>query len=138
MPRQPYLRRLSCLLAGVLACAGMAQADVVVVVGAHSPAGMLSQSQVADIFLGKSTLLTPVDQPESSPLREEFYSRVTGRSAAQIKAHWAKMAFTGRGMPPRELAGSTEVKKALGQNPGLIGYIEKTAVDGSVRPLLSP
>lgn len=115
-----------------------AVADVVVVAGSSSSAGSLSKDQIADIFLGKSTTLTPIDQPESSPLRDEFYTKVTGKSAAQAKSYWAKMAFTGKGTPPKEVANSAEVKKTLAGNPGLIGYIEKSAVDGSVKTLLTP
>ena len=115
-----------------------AAADVVVVTGAGSSAAGLSKEQIADIFLGKSTALTPLDQPESSPLRDEFYTKVTGKSAAQAKSYWAKMAFTGKGTPPKEGASSAEIKKALAGSPTLIGYIEKSAVDGSVKTLLAP
>lgn len=113
-------------------------ADVVVVAGSGSGTASLSKDQVADIFLGKSTAMTPIDQPESSPLRDEFYTKVTGKSAAQAKSYWAKMAFTGKGTPPKEVGNSAEVKKTLAGNPGLIGYIEKSAVDGSVKTLLAP
>jgi ABC-type phosphate transport system substrate-binding protein len=128
-------------LLALLAALGATQpaaADVVVVMGSGSSAGNLSKDQIADIFLGKSTTLTPIDQPESSPLRDEFYTKVTGKSAAQAKSYWAKMAFTGKGTPPKEVANSAEVKKTLAGNPGLIGYIEKSAVDGSVKTLLAP
>lgn len=115
-----------------------AQADVVVVAGTGSSAASMSREQVADVFLGKTPSLTPVDQAESSPLRDEFYTKVTGKSAAQAKSYWAKLAFTGKGTPPKEMAGSAEIKKALAANPALVGYIEKSAVDGSVKTLLAP
>jgi len=114
------------------------QAQVVVVVGSNSFAAGMSKGQVADIFSGKSTALTPLDQPEGSPLREEFYAKVTGKSAAQMKAYWSRMAFTGRGMPPKEGAGSDDIKKILSRNPAMIGYIEKSAVDGSVKTIFAP
>jgi len=129
--------RLLSLLA-LLGAALPATADVVVVAGAGSSAANLSKEQIADIFLGKSTALTPLDQPESSPLRDEFYTKVTGKSAAQAKSYWAKLAFTGKGTPPKEGANSAEIKKALAGSPNLIGYIEKSAVDGSVKTLLAP
>jgi ABC-type phosphate transport system substrate-binding protein len=113
-------------------------ADVVVVAGSGSSAAGLSKEQIADIFLGKSTALTPVDQAESSPLRDEFYTKVTGKSAAQAKSYWSKMAFTGKGTPPKEFGSSAEIKKVLADSPNLIGYIEKSAVDGSVKTLLAP
>lgn len=128
-------------LLGLLSLLGIAlptTADVVVVAGAGSSAANLSKEQIADIFLGKSTALTPLDQPESSPLRDEFYTKVTGKSAAQAKSYWAKLAFTGKGTPPKEGANSAEIKKALAGSPNLIGYIEKSAVDGSVKTLLAP
>jgi ABC-type phosphate transport system substrate-binding protein len=126
------------LLTLPLATALIAQAEVVVVAGSGSSVANMSKEQVADIFLGKSTALTPIDQPESSPLREEFYTKVTGKSAAQAKSYWAKMAFTGKGMPPKEGASSDDIKKSLAGNPSLIGYIEKSAVDSSVKTLLTP
>lgn len=125
------------LCAASLLFAGLAQAEVVVVVGAKSPAASLSKEQASDIFLGKATNLTPLDQPESSPLRDDFYSKVTGKSAAQAKSYWSKLSFTGKGTPPKEAQNSADIKKLVAENPNLIGYIEKSAVDGSVKVLLS-
>jgi ABC-type phosphate transport system substrate-binding protein len=126
------------LLMGVLlALAGAGQAQVVVVAGRN--VGELGKDQVADIFLGKATALpgggavVPVDQVESSALREEFYSRFTGKSAAQARSLWSRLAFTGKGSPPREMGSSAEVKKFVAGTPGAIGYIEKAAVDDTVK-----
>lgn len=129
-----------CLLLVLLALGhgAHAMADVVVVTGAASSVSSLTKDQVADVFLGRSAALTPLDQPESSPLREEFYTKVTGKTAAQAKSFWAKLAFTGKGTPPKEGASSAEIKKALAGNPALVSYIEKSAVDGSVKTLLAP
>src|SRR3989338_1730533 len=84
-----------------LMAANLAFADVVVVASVNSPINSLSKEQSSDIFLGKTTSYTPLDQPESSPLREEFYSKVTGKSASQAKSHWSKLSFTGKGTPPK-------------------------------------
>lgn len=117
-----------------------AQAQVVVIAG--KSVGDMSKDQVSDIFLGKSTAIpgggtaVPVDQPESSPLRDEFYSKVTGKSASQAKSLWSKLAFTGKGTPPKEMGSSAEVKKTVAGTPGAIGYIEKAAVDDSVKVVL--
>jgi ABC-type phosphate transport system substrate-binding protein len=130
-------RNALCAASLLFLFAGLAQAEVVVVVGAKSPAASLSKEQASDIFLGKATNLTPLDQPESSPLRDDFYSKVTGKSAAQAKSYWSKLSFTGKGTPPKEAQNSADIKKQLADNPNLIGYIEKSAVDGSVKVLLS-
>ncbi|MFA6014528.1 MAG: phosphate ABC transporter substrate-binding protein [Gallionellaceae bacterium] len=115
----------------------MAQADVVVVVGTKNSTASLSKEQASDIFLGKATNLTPLDQPESSPLRDDFYSKVTGKSAAQAKSYWSKLSFTGKGTPPKEAQSSADIKKQVAENPNLIGYIEKSAVDASVKVVFS-
>ena len=117
--------------------AGWTYADVVLVVGANSPSGTLSKDQSSDIYLGKNTSLTPLDQPESSPLREEFYSKVVGKTAAQAKSNWAKLSFTGRGSPPKEGRSSDDIKRMVADNPKLVGYIEKSAVDSSVKVIFS-
>jgi ABC-type phosphate transport system substrate-binding protein len=114
-------------------------ADVLVVTGAKSSLITLSKNQVSDVFLGKVASLpdgssaTPIDQSESSPLRDEFYLKVTNKSAAQAKAHWAKLYFTGRGVPPHECIDSGDIKKTLNSTPGTIGYIERSSLDNSVK-----
>ena len=120
-----------------------AAADVVAVVSSKSPVTALSKNQVADIFLGKTSRFpdgeqaVPIDQVEGSAARDEFYTKLIGKSAAQIKAHWSKIIFTGRGQPPKEVPNSAEVKKLVVQNPRAIGYIERSSVDGTVRVILS-
>ncbi|MNP49690.1 hypothetical protein D3C76_1438950 [compost metagenome] len=59
----------------------------------------------------------------------------TSKSASQLKAHWSKIIFTGRGQPPQAVSSSAEVKKRVAENPGTIGYIDAREVDGSVRAL---
>ena len=114
-------------------------AEVLVVSGVNSPPITVSKNQIRDLFTGKASLLPgisaviPIDQPESSPLREEFYLRVANKSVAQVKASWAKLYFTGRGVPPREAADSNKVKIMVNSIPGAIGYIEKSSLDNSVR-----
>jgi ABC-type phosphate transport system substrate-binding protein len=41
--------------------------------------------------------------------------------------------FTGKATPPKELPSSAEVVKAVSADPNAIGYIDKSAVDGSVK-----
>lgn len=121
---------------------GAAMADVVAVVSSRSPLTELSKNQVVDIFLGRVSRFPdgeqalPIDQAEGSAARDEFYAKFAGKSAAQIKAHWAKIIFTGRGQPPGEVPNSIEVKKLVIKNSHAIGYIEKNLVDGSVKVLL--
>jgi ABC-type phosphate transport system substrate-binding protein len=118
-------------------------AQVAVVVGAKSLATALTAEQAAGLFLGKSDQLPGVgvalllDQPESNPNRELFYTKVAGKSASQVKAAWSRLVFSGKGTPPKEIATSADVKKLVSTNLNAIGYIEKSAVDSSVKVLFA-
>ena len=70
-------------------------------------------------------------------MRDAFYTKVTSKSAAQVKAAWSRLVFSGKATPPKEVGSSAEVKKLVASNQNAVGYIEKSAVDASVKVLLS-
>jgi ABC-type phosphate transport system substrate-binding protein len=114
-----------------------ASAELVVIVNPQNSANAMTPEQVSQVFLGKSSSLTPVDQSASSAIRTEFYKKVTDKDATQVKALWSKLIFTGKGVPPKELGSSTDVKKAVATDPNAIGYVEKASVDASVKMVLT-
>jgi ABC-type phosphate transport system substrate-binding protein len=132
-----------CAAVAAAAALGAAGEDVVAVVSAKSTVLSLNSAQVADIFLGKTTRFpdgsaaVPIDQVEDSPARDRFYAEYTGKSPAQVKAHWSKLIFTGRGQPPRQVANSAEAKRVIAEDPHAIAYIDNRLVDASVRVLPS-
>ncbi|QNA90959.1 hypothetical protein G4G28_04355 [Massilia sp. Dwa41.01b] len=120
-----------------LAVAASAGAEVVVVAGAASPVAKMTSDQVADLYLGKSSGPALIDQDKNSAARTEFLEKVASKKGAQYEATWAKIEFSGKGMRPKVHASDAAVKKALAADPNAIGYIDKDAVDGSVKVLLS-
>lgn len=133
----------SAAVIGLLTLAHAASAQVAVIVNPKSTIANLSPEQVASIFLGKSSTLpsgstaVPVDLPDGSPVHEQFYSKATGKTASQVKATWARLTFSGKATPPREVGSAAEVKKFVAANMDAIGYIEKSAVDGTVKAVLT-
>ena len=121
----------------ILALGIPAMAEVVVVVNPKAAESSLTKDQVAQFFLGKSTAMTPVDQPDSAPVRAEFYKKVTDKDASQVKALWSKLVFTGKATMPKEVGDSAAVKKAVAADPKGIGYIDKSAADASVKVIYS-
>ncbi|MFN3788488.1 hypothetical protein [Massilia sp.] len=121
--------------AGVVPTAAMA--EVVVVVNPKAAEASMTKEQIAQFFLGKSTAMTPIDQADANPVRAEFYKKVTDKDAAQAKALWSKLVFTGKATMPKEVADNAAVKAAVAANPKAIGYIDKSAVDGSVKVVYS-
>lgn len=126
--------RVCLALSLALASACASAADLVVI--GNPAAQPLSHEQVADLFLGKAQGMTPLDQSDSSPVYAEFYRKATGRDTAQVKATWARLVFSGKAQAPRQLPDSAAVKKAVAADPHAVGYIEKSAVDASVKVLL--
>lgn len=133
----------SAVVIGLLTLAHAASAQVAVIVNPKSAIASMSSEQVSSIFLGKSNTLpsgaaaAPVDLPEGSAVHEQFYSKASGKTSAQVKATWARLTFSGKATPPKELGSSADVKKFVASNPDAIGYIEKSAVDGSVKAVLT-
>ncbi len=121
------------ILALLLATYARAEDIVVIVNPAAAP---LSKEQIADIYLARNSEWTPIDQAAGSSIYAEFYRKATGHDVAQVKAIWSKVLFTGRGVPPKQLLDSTAVKKAVVANPKAVGYIQKSAVDASVKVVL--
>lgn len=125
---------LGAIVLAVLAALTVQAEDIVVIVNAA--AKPVSKEQIADVYLGRSAVLTPIDQTVGSSIYVEFYKKATGRDLAQIKAIWSRILFTGRGLPPKQLPDSTAVKKAVAANLNAVGYIEKSALDASVKVAL--
>jgi len=136
------LCRLLAATALTLACATSQAGELVAIVSARSAIANLRPDQVAAIFLGQAarfpdgTVATALDLPIGSPERDRFYQTVAGKTPALLKAHWSKMVFTGRGQPPRELRDDAAVRRAVADDPALIGYIDREALDPTVRPVL--
>jgi hypothetical protein len=117
-------------------------AELAVIVSTRSAVTTLRAEQVAEIFLSQAnrfpdgTEVVAIDQNLGSPLRDEFYGKVARRSPALMKAHWSRLIFTGRGQPPAEVENSAAMRKLIADNPGMIGYVERSALDASVRAVL--
>lgn len=125
------------LMASLLTGAAAANAEVVVIVNPKNPAANMTADQIASIYLGKDTSLSPVDLPESAGQRAEFYSKVAGKDSAQVKAIWARLVFTGKSQPPKEVGSSADAVKQVAGNDKGIAYVDKSAVDGSVKAVLT-
>lgn len=133
---------LACAACTLALPAANASAELVVIVSSRNPTPVMNADQVSALFLGQSArfpdgaLAVPLDQRLGADARQQFYRQVSGMSPALLKAHWSKLVFTGRGQPPREALDDAGVRRLVAENPSMIGYIERSALDASVRPVL--
>ena len=114
-------------------------AEPVVVVSAASAIGPLDQDAVTNIFLGRYRRLStgdtaqPIDQPEASALRAEFYRKLVNKDVNEINAYWSRLIFSGRTSPPLQASSAAEVTALLLARPSGIAYMERSQVDKRLR-----
>ena len=114
-------------------------AEPVVVVNATSAVKQLSQDEVINIFLGRYRKLPtgesamPIDQPEGSPLRADFYRRLVNKNVNEINAYWSRLIFSGRTSPPMQAANATEVISLLTGSVSSIAYLDRSQADKRFR-----
>jgi ABC-type phosphate transport system substrate-binding protein len=131
-----HLNKLAAALVLAVASLGSARAEVVVIVNSNHPAASMTAEQIANLYLGKDASLAPLDLPEAAALRDEFYKKVAGKDGAQLKAMWARLIFTGKAQPPKQVGSSAEAVKLVAASDKAIAYVEKSAVDASVKAVL--
>jgi len=115
-----------------------ALADVAVVVNKDNTASF-DQDTIKAIYLGKVKSFSngekavAITLPDDSETKKYFVENGLSRKTGQLKAYWAKLIFTGKGVPPKVVESSDEVKKLVAQNPNIIGIVESKDVDSSVK-----
>lgn len=129
----------SILLCASLLASTLSFAETAVIVSASNTNGSIDKATIAKIFLGKSksfpdgSAATPVDQNDGTAAREAFNSAVLGKSASQLKSYWSRLIFTGKGTPPKQSGDDAAIKTLVAGDAKLIGYIDASAVDSSVK-----
>lgn len=128
------------LSALIIATASMVvSAETAVIVSASNANATLDKATISKIFLGKSksfpdgSQALPIDQNDGTAARDAFNSNMLGKSASQLKSYWSRLIFTGKGTPPKQSGNDSDVKALVSNNPNMIGYIDSSAVDGSVK-----
>ena len=120
----------------LLLAASAAQAETVLVGNPGLHFSSLPLSQVNRIFLGQTSQLpdgsTAIPLDVSGGSREQFYRDVLKKSPEQIEKYWARMIFTGKAQPPREIK-PADVRSVVAETPGALSYMDSSKVDGSVK-----
>ncbi len=118
---------------------GIAQAGVVVIVHPSASFDSLAGDDVSRLFLGKAknfpggAQAVPINQNEGSQAREKFNEIVCKKNSSQYKAYWSQLVFTGKGTPPKDAGDEAAVKALVAANPNMIGYVDESQVDASVK-----
>jgi ABC-type phosphate transport system substrate-binding protein len=129
--------RTPVLILVLLLVSGFARADgkpFRVIVNPQNPRATIERRFLLEAFLKKRTrwgddeLIRPADLDSRSHVRGQFSKQILNRSVGAVKSYWQQVIFSGRGVPPPELASDDEVVTYVLRYPGAIGYVS-SAVD---------
>jgi len=93
---------------------------------------------VKKIFLGKKKAFPNGNKvalftlPDDNPDSEHFRQAALKKSNSQYKSYWSKLAFTGKGTPPKKATDSEMINKIKG-NTNAIGFINSDKVTADVK-----
>lgn len=132
-----FTKRLLC--ASLLSLlAGAAQAEIAVIVNPAN-ADSLTKDDISALYLAKTKAFPSgkpaktLDLPEGTPARVEFITKVVDKDEAQMKAYWARLIFTGKGVPAQVMENDAAVKAHVAKNADAIGFIDVISVDSTVK-----
>jgi ABC-type phosphate transport system substrate-binding protein len=121
---------------------GPLQADILVIVNAQNTVTRLEKKQVIDLFMGRVSAFPQggpaqtLDLRPGTPLRADFYRRLTGKSEAQVDAYWATLVFAGRMSPPRQFSDDRQLIAEVQKNKSAIAYVSRQALPAGVKVVM--
>ncbi len=130
------------LISLILLVPAVSQADIVIIGNKNIRVDSITTEQAKKLWLGKlkkigGIKITVVDQTAGNPVFETFYTSVVKKNPSQLKAYWAKVSFTGKAFPPKQLKDDAAIIKWVASNPDALGYVDSSAVNDTVKLLLT-
>ena len=138
---RPGFLSVPAIMAVALLATAARAGDFAVIVNKENTSPV-DKETVAKIYTGElkswndGAPVVAIDLPESNPVRASFSTEVLGKAVGNVKALWAQMIFSGKALPPKQVASDEDVKKLVSANKGAIGYVKQSSVDDSVRVAL--
>ena len=120
---------------------GMSQSSYKIIVHNDVKQESVTKNELSKIFLKKvvqwegGTAIKPVDQKKDSGLRLKFSKEVLKKDVNAVTAFWQRKIYSGRGLPPAEVATDAAVVEYVKNNPGAIGYVSTKAKTAGVKVL---
>lgn len=117
--------------------------EVDIIVNKANTTGDLPLADAKKIFVGDKTtwpngkrvtiLMLAAGQPERAVVLQQIYKM----SDAEYGKYFMQAAFSGKvSAPPKDVGTPAQMKQAVAENPGAIGYVKKGDVDDTVKVVL--
>lgn len=114
-------------------------ADFVVVANPDSGVEKLTKDEVINIYMGRFRKLSsginaqPLDLVTPMSEKSRFYLIMVSKQLPEIDSYWARLMFSGQGLPPRQVGSTEEVLDIVSSNKGAIAYIDRKKIDKRVK-----
>lgn len=124
--------------ASLLVMSFASSAEVSVIVNPAN-ADTFDAKKIKRIYLGKiktfanGDKVTVLTLEDGAPETAQFHQSALKKSNSQFKAYWSKMAFTGKGTPPKDISSSADMINAIKSDTSAIGFVDSSAVTGDVK-----
>lgn len=102
-----------------------------VIVNKNSELISLNRQQIVNLFLGRARSFPNGKQSKTfdykmgSTLRQNFFEWLTGKNISDIDAYWARLRYSGRMSPPKEISNIKNTLAMVRKNPNAIAYIRQ-------------
>ncbi len=126
------MQRRSFLLAATAALSTgrlLAQAESGIVVVGHAALPRIEAALVQRLYTGRAIeaggqLATVLNLRSGHPLRQRFLAAYLQTDEERYRAYWTVRRHVGKGAPPREVDGVTEMLDLVVRTPGAMGYVD--------------
>ena len=113
-------------------------ADIVIISHADSGFDRISKVELRKLFLGKLKELpdgskAKLFEPSESESRSVFLKDVLRKSESNLSAYWARMIFSGKGLPPKSVNVEAQVISLVANTPHAVAYVDSKLLDSSVK-----
>jgi ABC-type phosphate transport system substrate-binding protein len=106
-----------------------------IIVNADNPVQSVTREEARRVFLKQraswdsDVRVEPVDQSLQSPIRLVFTRDVLRMERlSDVRAHWQRLMFTGRGSAPPVVSTEDEVIAFVADRPGGVGYVSSSTI----------
>ncbi len=140
-----FKMKLICTLLAIcvanIGIASSALAGNVVIVHPKNNA-KISEKDLKRLYLAKKKKFSngdaamPLNHKDNVDIRVAFDKEMAGKSPSQMKSYWAKLVFTGKEVPFKQVENDAEMIELVSKNESVIGYVDESAVTGDVKVVL--
>lgn len=121
----------------VLATPGGAEERLVAVVNARNPVRRLSDSDVRNIFLGRTkfwddgTPIEPFTRPESTAAGRTFFAQLLQMTPSRFRHHWQGLQLSGQGTAPHSIDSAPRALAQVAAARGGVTYATEAEARGA-------